>query len=237
MTNHWPKTLLLDLDDTILELSNSRDRCWQSSCTRFISQLDGLTPEVVFTTIKEKSNWFWKDVERQREGRLNMQRTQREIVAAALRQLGRDNRALAHEIADVYMTEREETLQLFPGAIDTLHRLREQSVRLALITNGSTVLQRRKIEKFALASFFDCILIEGEFGMGKPDRRVYLHVLDQLGATPAETWMVGDNLECDVAAPQQLGIFGIWVDVAGIGLAESSPVRPDRIIRLLSELI
>jgi putative hydrolase of the HAD superfamily len=49
--------------------------------------------------------------------------------------------------------------------------------------------------------------------------------------------MVGDQLEWEVAAPQRLGIKGIWVDVLGDGLPEASPVRPDRIIRRLSELL
>jgi putative hydrolase of the HAD superfamily len=40
-----------------------------------------------------------------------------------------------------------------------------------------------------------------------------------------------------VAAPQRLGILAIWVDNAGQGLPPSSPVRPERIIRSLSELL
>jgi len=40
-----------------------------------------------------------------------------------------------------------------------------------------------------------------------------------------------------VAAPQRLGILGVWVDNAGNGLPASSPVRPDRIIRALSDLL
>ncbi|MGA9348435.1 MAG: HAD-IA family hydrolase [Anaerolineae bacterium] len=47
-------------------------------------------------------------------------------------------------------------------------------------------------------------MIKGEFGVGKPDDRVYLHALDQLNVKPEETWMVGDNLEWDVRAPQRM---------------------------------
>ena len=97
--------------------------------------------------------------------------------------------------------------------------------------------QRGKISRFSLAPFFEWILVEGEFGAGKPDERVYRHVLDGLGVAPGEAWMVGDHLEWDVAAPQRLGVTGIWVDTAGLGLPGSSPVRPDRIIRALPELL
>ena len=37
--------------------------------------------------------------------------------------------------------------------------------------------QRDKIERHRLAGFFDVIVIEGEFGAGKPDEVVYRHAL------------------------------------------------------------
>lgn len=75
---------------------------------------------------------------------------------------------------------REEAIEPFPGAINTLQTLRECDVQLALLTNGSAEMQRRRIERHRLVPLCDYILIEGEFGVGKPDERVYLHVLDQL---------------------------------------------------------
>jgi putative hydrolase of the HAD superfamily len=49
--------------------------------------------------------------------------------------------------------------------------------------------------------------------------------------------MVGDHLEWEVAAPQRLGIYAVWHDHLGDGLPAGTTVRPDRIIRNLSELL
>jgi hypothetical protein len=49
--------------------------------------------------------------------------------------------------------------------------------------------------------------------------------------------MVGDNLEWEIVAPQRLGIYAIWHDGYGVGLSRNLPIRPDRIIRRLSELL
>ena len=84
---------------------------------------------------------------------------------------------------------------------------------------------------------FDHIQIEGEHGFGKPEERAYLHAMQTLGVTASETWMIGDNLEWEVVAPQRLGIYAIWIDVHGDGLPADSTVKPDRIIRSLTELL
>ena len=123
-----------------------------------------------------------------------------------------------------------------PDAIETVRWLRESGRRLALLTNGAAAAQRRKIERFEIADLFDAILVEGELGFGKPDERVYRRALSALGAKPADAWMVGDNLEFDVAAPQKLGMSGVWIDARGRGLPGDSAVKPDYIVRSLADL-
>jgi putative hydrolase of the HAD superfamily len=236
MPDSLPKAILLDLDDTILSYG-SPEECWRRVCEQFAGRLTGCTVKALFAAIDESRLWYWDDPERHRRGRLDLRRARREIVAGAFHRLGIDDPALSDEIGDAYTVEREAGLQPFPGAMETLRCLRERGVKLALITNGSAEAQRLKVEKFRLAPFFDLILIEGEFGAGKPDERVYRHALETLGVTPGEAWVVGDNLEWEVAAPQRLGIKGVWHDFAGTGLPEGSPARPDRIIRSLTELV
>jgi len=115
--------------------------------------------------------------------------------------------------------------------------LKARGVLLALVTNGAAEAQRSKIERFDLARRFDHIQIEGEHGFGKPEERAYTHAMQSLGVEAHETWMVGDNLEWEVAAPQRLGIHAIWFDAVGRGLPPDSTVKPDRIVRTLSELM
>ena len=91
--------------------------------------------------------------------------------------------------------EREEAIEPFPGVIEILHQLRDKGVQLGLITNARAETQRGKIDRFGLDSLFDCVLIEGASGTGKPDKRVNLHSLEQLQAAPSQAWMVGDSMD------------------------------------------
>ena len=144
---------------------------------------------------------------------------------------------LAIRLADRFTAFREEEMFVFPGAHDAIDALKALGVKLALVTNGAAVDQRAKIERFALAHRFDHIQIEGEHGFGKPEERAYLHAMQTLGVTAPETWMIGDNLEWEVEAPQRLGIYAIWLDAHGQGLPPEASVKPDRIIRSLTELL
>ena len=177
------------------------------------------------------------DPERHRYLRLNPEKGRREIVSLAFERMHVKAPEMVNELADTYGIERMEAVYVLPGAIDTLKRFREEGTRLALITNGSSDMQRSKLERFQLAPLFDSILIEEEFGTGKPDKRVFRYTLEKLKVDANETWMVGDDLERDIGGAQKVGISGIWVDWRCIGLPQPGDIRPSRIIRSISELL
>ena len=232
-----PKALLVDLDDTILAFDSVAGECWQSICNRFVPQLEIDSPQKLYSAIMSERSWFWSDPERHRWGRHNQLLAGRKIVQMALLRFGIDDTDVAQRIADAYRVEREEAVAPFPGAIETLTEMRARGVRLGLITNGAASTQQSKIQRFNLAPLFGSIVIEGEFGVGKPDERVFRHSLDVLGVPVEQSWMVGDNLEWDVQGAQRVGITGIWNDWKGDGLPEGSPALPDRTIRSLTELL
>ena len=236
MSEPRPRAILFDLDDTILEFDGNADRVWRSVVTEHAGSLAGLDVEQFIAALNEYREWYWGDPERHRRGRLDLPRARREVVRGAFDLLGLASSVTADAIAHAYSVQRELEVRPFPGAIETLNHVRAKDIRMALVTNGTSAMQRGKIERFGLESRFDYILIEEEFGFGKPDDRVYLHAIEQLDTSPSETWMVGDNLEWEVATPQRLGIFSIWVDNAGTGLPQTANVKPDRIIRRLSGL-
>ena len=232
-----PKGILFDLDDTIIAFDAVANPTWRRICEEYASKYALFDPESLYNTINEVRKWYWADRDRHKIGRMDLDSTRRKIVRLAFEKLDIANIPLAYEIADTYSVQREEGIRFFPKAEDALKTLTARKVALALITNGDARKQRDKVRRFRLERFFETILIEGELGYGKPEEAVYLRALDDLALNPAEVWSVGDHLEWDVAAPQKLGIFGIWNDFEGKGLPRSSPIVPDRIINSIYELI
>lgn len=232
-----PKAILFDMDGTILDSHDGLGDLWRRICGRFTPHLNGLSTDILWMAIAESRTWFWSEPERARLGRMNLQGARRAIVWEAFDRLGVSAPDVAREIADGFSVVCDDEIKPFPGAVEVLKSLRERALRMGLVTNGAAEPQRAKVDRFKLGPLFDCVLIEGEFGVGKPDERIYLHALERLEVETSEAWMVGDNLEWEVAAPQRLGIQGVWVDSAGAGLPPSSDVRPDRIISSLSGLL
>jgi putative hydrolase of the HAD superfamily len=158
------------------------------------------------------------------------------VVRHALDSLHAPCHDLVADIVGAFASHRRQVMDLFPEARATLDRLRAQGLPLGLVTNGDAGQQRYKIERHGLANYFDVIVIEGEFGAGKPDAVVFRHALDTLRADPAETCMVGDHLVNDVEGARQLGIRTVWIDRARAGLPAGSATQPDHIIASLTEL-
>lgn len=201
------------------------------------ADLRGHPPTQVLAAIQRISSAWWSDPERHRTGRLDLAGTRRQNVGEALKSLAIEDDDLTGRIVEDFERRRFAGLRLFPGARQTLDHFHAADVSMALVTNGDSIGQRAKIERFDLARYFACILIEEEFGVGKPDPRVFQHALDELGVSAQEAWMVGDRPEWEILPAQRLGLRAIWVDIAGQGMKPGVEIEPDRVIRSIIELV
>jgi len=233
----WPKAVLLDLDDTILAFDSVADMSWRTVLAQHGDRFETAGVENVFLSIKSSARMFWSDPVRHREGRLDLTHARQIIVLEALQKVGVTDNDLVRCIVTEYDQVRTDAIHPIPGAIEAVEKMRESGLKLALITNGSTTSQREKLDRFGLVRLFDCILIEGEFGSGKPDELVYRKALSDLNVSASDAWMVGDNWEWEVVTPQRLGMKGIWVNAHDAAIPDNGRVRPFRVIRSLAELL
>lgn len=235
-----PRAMLIDMDDTILSAYGRPEIAWNNVATEFADEFGSTSSQQIAAAIVESGRKFWATAAA--EWRLKLEEARHVVVQGGFDALTAAGHAplpvdLATRLANRFHAYREEEMFVFPGAHDAIDALKALGIKLALVTNGAAGPQRAKVERFALSHRFDHIQIEGEHGFGKPEERAYLHAMAALGVTAPETWMIGDNLEWEVVAPQRLGIYAIWIDVHGDGLPAGSPIKPDRIIRSLTELL
>jgi putative hydrolase of the HAD superfamily len=233
--SNTPKAVFFDLDGTILDWETGMEDSWLASCEK---HSDGAhTPAQLHEAIRTRRTWFWSDAERAYRGRMDLDAASRDIVRYAFADLGREDVAAADRLGNHYRALRAAAIAPYPGAIETIEAFHRRGLPLALITNGGARSQRGSIDKFGLERYFGCIVVEGEFGVGKPDERVFRHALAAAACDPAEAWMVGDNLAADIETPHRIGMQTVWVDAHARGLPEGATVRPHRIVRSIAELV
>lgn len=128
----------------------------------------------------------------------------------------------------------DHQLETFPGACEVLKEL-DQHFDLALITNGPTDPQWRKINKFKLPRIMEVILVSGQLGIAKPDPRIFKVALDGLNVEPKEAVFVGNSLEHDHQGSMNAGIRFVWANHLGRELPEGWP-EPDHVVSSFEDI-
>jgi FMN phosphatase YigB (HAD superfamily) len=98
-----------------------------------------------------------------------------------------------------------------PGAVYTMPQLAKR-YRLAIICDtgySPGAVLRELLEHHDLLGYFEYTYFSNEHGMSKPDTRVFVHVLEELGVRPSEAAHVGDIQRTDVAGAQAAGMSAV----------------------------
>jgi putative hydrolase of the HAD superfamily len=254
------ETVLFDLDETLIEEEASNDASALAACA-LAHQRHGVDVNLLLSALRTHSRELWgagpaleycRDIGiSSREGLWGAftgdasphLAVLREWIPGyrvdawrrALAQMGVDDTALAGEMAELFMADRKRRHVVFPESRALLEHLGSR-VKLGMITNGASDIQRDKILGSELAEFFDLILVSGEEGFGKPKPEIFRLAIDRLNADESSAVMIGDSLARDVAGAAGVGIKSVWVNRFGRTAADGLPA-PDVEMRDLTGLI
>ncbi len=135
---------------------------------------------------------------------------------------GCDDASLARTAKDTHWRHRRDTLRLYPDVHDVLPSLRRRH-SIALVTNGASDTQRANLRVLGIERYFEAIVISGEVGVAKPDRRIFGMALRELGVEPENVWHIGDDLRTDVAGAHAAGLTAVWLNRSGRLWSEGDP--------------
>lgn len=157
----------------------------------------------------------------------------REAWTNGLKQLGIEDDELGAYLAEEFPKKRKESPFVYEETFALLETLKPD-YQLIMLTNGSPDLQNTKLTITPeLRPFFDHIVISGDFGKGKPDPSIFQHVLETAGVEANEAMMVGDNLMTDILGANRTGITSVWINREG---QTASDVQPTYEINHLEQL-
>jgi len=98
---------------------------------------------------------------------------------------------------------------LYPGVEQGLRRLAGLGARMAVLTNKPEGFSRAILERFGVARLFAGVVGGDTFPTRKPDPQGALALMRQLGASPGQTLMAGDN-HTDLITAQRAGMDAVY---------------------------
>jgi putative hydrolase of the HAD superfamily len=115
---------------------------------------------------------------------------------------------------DLAMAAYEDlTLEYLPSLLDGVEaaiQLLAGRYKIGLICNtgytGGRVL-RQVLARRGLIGYFGVLTFSNEYGWLKPDARIFLHTLGELGAAPEHALHIGDTEDADIAGAKASGMY------------------------------
>ena len=118
------------------------------------------------------------------------------------------------EISSKYIHNMWNGIKAFDDVLPVLIELK--NFKLAVLTNGMAIHQRRKLAKSGLLHFFSGknrdILTSSEVKFGKPHSHGFKFIINKLNLSTNEVIMVGDRPEGDIFGANKLGIKSVFIN-------------------------
>jgi phosphoglycolate phosphatase len=188
-----PRCLLLfDLDGTLID--SRRDLV---TATNLMRGAHGLPPLDLATVVSYVGDGLAKLAER------------------ALQGAPVDPAAAVCEIGDFYADHLVDETRPYPGVPENLKALHAAGHRLGLVTNKPARHARRIFDHFGWTDDFSVLMAGGDTPSLKPSPEPILEAMRRTGASPSETWMVGDH-HTDLEAARRAGVSSIFL-LSGLG--------------------
>ncbi len=103
-----------------------------------------------------------------------------------------------------------------PDVVPALESLRTRGLRIVVVSNANGRL-RHLFDRLDLSRWFDVVLDSHEWGVEKPDPRLFELALERSGASRERTVHVGDLYHVDVSGARRAGLANaVLFDVAGL---------------------
>lgn len=221
------EVLLFDADETLFDFKKSERQAFENSIREFNMEYD----ENYHLKIYEEINTgIWLEFEK---GLI----TQEKLKVERFRRLSEKLNVSfdPKEFAKSYMKHLANASFLYEDSLELIKNL-SKNYRLAIITNGLTDVQSKRIGQSVIAKYFDTIVISEEVKASKPNPEIFEIALSNLNYTDkSKILMIGDSLSSDIKGGINFGVDTCWTNFKNI--ENSTTLKPTYEISTLLDLL
>jgi len=143
---------------------------------------------------------------------------------------------LVEEYRTYNIAKHDELVKDFPGVLETVRTLKERGYKLAIVTTKRLDVTQKGLRLMNLEPFFEVVVAYEHVTKTKPDPEPIFKALEQLGSTPAEAIMVGDNYH-DILAGKNAGTKTVGVAWSIKGREYVASYEPDYMLENMADLL
>ena len=219
------KTLLFDLDNTLLDFSAAEDIAFRKMVAdQGFSYSDTLKKD--YQILNQK---LWQAYERGEKSRDEVVTTRFSLFFETL---GKEVDGILLE--NRYRLYLEEGNQLMDGALELV---KELSLRfdLYIVTNGVSETQDKRLKSSGLFPFFKGVFVSEDTGFQKPMKEFFDWCFAKVPNIDIETTLIiGDSLSADIQGGINVGMDTCWINPFKV--KNTSAIQPTYEISHLNEL-
>ena len=134
------------------------------------------------------------------------------------------------------IANHDNIVTIFEGVYDTIKTLKENGYKIGIVTTKLSDVVNMGLRLTKLDEFFDVIVALDHVKNAKPDPEPVLMALEQLGSSPEEAIMVGDNSH-DILAGKNAGTKTAGVAWTLKGRDFLASLQPDYLLDNMSDLL
>lgn len=114
-----------------------------------------------------------------------------------------------------YHAEKVNSIKLYDDVENSLEKLRELSIKTAIITDGIPIKQYEKILRLKIDILIDLVVISDEIGIKKPNPELFNYCLKKFEVKGQETIYVGDRIDKDIIPANLNDIYSVYLHRGG----------------------
>ncbi|MHB8252638.1 MAG: HAD family hydrolase [Acidiferrobacter sp.] len=227
--------IIFDLYGTLIDIETD-----ESLEEIYIAIANFLTYEGIFVGSNQVRELYWQILKTQKEESLERYPEidvlsiwdcflkHNQVHSASVRK--RISSILSHMFRGI----ARKRLQLYPGVIDVLERLRS-SYRMGIVSDAQWSYALSEMRAVGLGNYFDPIIISANSGFRKPDKRIFAEALEVMNLKPSQAIYVGNDMYRDIYGASRAGIKTIFVH-SNQGEKSYGGVKPDYYVWRFEEL-
>ena len=128
-----------------------------------------------------------------------------EFLKMLARKAGYDQNVVSESGFEVFYEARQQ-VDFYDDVMPCLERLHSK-YRLGAISNGNA-----NVEKVGLGHLIEYSVSASDLKVAKPDKLIFLNLVERFGVPANRVLYVGDHPEYDVVGPMNAGLQAVWIN-------------------------